>query len=454
VHPQSVANNRLKVEEEQESMGKNGAEERQPISRRPRVAAAYGRRAFFKAGAALTVFAGSAFVPAVTRSQTESDPLAIPPWMRQQGFPILSPAYGAPSPFEKNVVRRKREVRATETAAASFAPLQDMYGTITPNGLCFERHHAGVPQIDPAEHRLLIHGLVDRPLIFTMDDLLRFPSVSRIHFLECSGNTQNWESVKPEFGVQQTHGLVMCCEWTGVLLSTLLDEVGVKPEAKWVLAEGADAAAMTRSVPMAKALGDAIVVYAQNGERLRREQGYPLRLLLPGFEGNMNIKWLRRLKLGDKPWQSREETSKYTDLMPDGKARQFTFIMEAKSVITRPSGGQKLTGGPGFYEITGLAWTGRGRITKVEVSTNGGQTWQQTWLQEPVLPGALTRFRVPWRWDGGPAILQSRATDETGYLQPRHAELVDVRGVNSVYHYNAIQTWRIAPNGAVTASVA
>ena len=342
-------------------MGKNGAEERQPESRRPRVAAAYGRRAFFKAGAALTVFAGSAFVPAATRSQTKSD---------SPCYPTLDEAarLSNPEPSLRGTVSIRKECRSSQARSSrdrdgggQFSPLQDMYGTITPNGLCFERHHAGVPQIDPAEHRLLIHGLVDRPLVFTMDDLLRFPSVSRIHFLECSGNTQNWESVKPEFGVQQTHGLVMCCEWTGVLLSTLLDEVAVKPEAKWVLAEGADAAAMTRSVPMAKALDDAIVVYAQNGERLRREQGYPLRLLLPGFEGNMNIKWLRRLKLGDKPWQSREETSKYTDLMPDGKARQFTFIMEAKSVITRPSGGQKLTGGPGFYEITGLAWTGRGR---------------------------------------------------------------------------------------------
>ena len=411
------------------------------------------RRVFLKTGAALTAFAGGTFVPAVTRGQTEPDRLAVPPWMTRQGTPILSPPYGMPSPFEKNVVRRYREVRATDTAATTFAPLQDMYGTITPNGLCFERHHAGVPQIDPAEHRLVVHGLVDRSLVFTMDDLVRFPSVSRTHFLECSGNTQNWKTVKPEFGVQQTHGLLMCCEWTGVLLSTLLDEAGVKPEAKWVLAEGADAAAMTRSVPITKAFEDAIVVYAQNGERLRPEQGYPLRLLLPGFEGNMNVKWLRRLKLGNQPWQGREETSRYTDQMPNGKARQFTFIMEAKSVITRPSGGQRLTGGPGFYEISGLAWTGRGRITKVEVSTDGLH-WQRAQLQQPVLPRALTRFRLPWRWDGGTAMLRSRATDETGYLQPRHAELVNVRGVNSFYHYNAIQTWHVAPDGAVTANVA
>jgi sulfane dehydrogenase subunit SoxC len=234
----------------------------------------------------------------------------------------------------------------------------------------------------------------------------------------------------------------------------LLDEVGIKPNAKWVLAEGADAAAMTRSVPIEKALDDAMVVYAQNGERLRPEQGYPLRLLLPGFEGNTNVKWLRRLKVGDQPWYSREETSKYTDLMPDGKAREFTFIMEAKSVITRPSGGQQLTGGPGFYEITGLAWSGRGRIKEVQVSTDAGKTWQAAQLQEPILSRALVRIRLPWQWDGGPAVLQSRATDETGYIQPRRSELVDVRGVNSFYHYNAIQSWRVNPGGGVSADAA
>jgi sulfane dehydrogenase subunit SoxC len=410
-----------------------------------------GRRAFLKSGAALSALAGGTLVPNVSPAQTG---LAVPEWMKQQGSPILSPPYGVPSPFEKNVVRRYREVRATDTAATTFAPLQDMYGIITPNGLCFERHHGGVPEIDPGAHRLVIHGLVERPLVFTMDELMRFPSVSRIHFLECSGNTVNWKSVNPKFTVQETHGLLMCCEWTGVLLSTLLDEVGIKPNAKWVLAEGADAAAMTRSVPLEKALDDAMVVYAQNGERLRPEQGYPLRLLLPGFEGNTNVKWLRRLKVGDQPWYSREETSKYTDLMPDGKAREFTFIMEAKSVITRPSGGQQLTGGAGFYEISGLAWSGRGRINEVQVSTDAGKTWQGAQLQEPILSRALVRFRLRWQWDGGPVVLQSRAIDETGYTQPRRSELVDIRGVNSFYHYNAIQSWRVNPGGGVSADAA
>jgi sulfane dehydrogenase subunit SoxC len=393
-------------------------------------------------------------VPTVGAAEGGNVPPNVPEWMKEPGAPILSPPYGMPSEFERHVVRRYREKRVTDTAATTFSPLQELYGIITPNGLCFERHHGGVPKIDPAQHRLVLHGMVDRPIIFTMDELMRFPSVSRIHFLECSGNTQNWKGAKPDWTVQHTHGLVMGCEWTGVPLATLLDEAGVKPGARWILAEGADAAAMTRSVPLEKALDDALVVYAQNGERLRPEQGYPVRLLLPGFEGNMNVKWLRRLKVGDQPWHTREETSKYSDLMPDGTARQFTFVMEAKSVITRPSAGQQLTGGPGFYEISGIAWTGRGRITRVEVSTDGGASWREAQLQEPVLSKSLTRFRLPWQWDGGPALLQSRATDETGYLQPRHNEIVDARGVNSFYHYNAIQTWRVAPGGGVTIHVA
>jgi sulfane dehydrogenase subunit SoxC len=355
-----------------------------------------------------------------------------------------------PSKFEGNVVRRQREPRGTNTAAASWAPLQDLDGIITPNGLCFERHHGGVPTIDPDQHRLIIHGLVQRPLILTMDDLVRFPAQSRIHFLECSGNTQNWRRPDPKSTVQDTHGLIMCCEWSGVPLATLLEEAGVKPEAKWILAEGADAAAMTRSIPVEKAFDDVLVAYGQNGERLRPEQGYPVRLLLPGFEGNMNIKWLRRLKLGDRPFETREETAKYTDLMPSGSARQFTFLMEAKSVITRPSGGQRLKAGPGFYEISGIAWSGRGRITRVDVSTDGGRSWRQSELQTPILAKALTRFRSPWRWEGGSALLASRAIDETGYVQPSHEQIVAVRGTHSVYHYNAIQSWRIDPNGEVS----
>ncbi|HXW28907.1 MAG TPA: sulfite dehydrogenase, partial [Xanthobacteraceae bacterium] len=275
--------------------------------------------------------------------------------------------------------------------------------------------------------------------------------VSRLHFLECSGNSF-WTGMSAKWTVQETHGLLSCCEWTGVLLSTVLGEAGVKPDARWVLAEGADAAAMARSVPIEKALDDALLVYAQNGERLRPEQGYPLRLLLPGYEGNMNVKWLRRLKLGDQPFETREETSKYTDPMPDGTARQFTFVMEAKSVITFPSGGLRLHD-RGFYEISGLAWSGRGRITRVDVSTDGGVSWEPARLQEPILTRCLTRFRLPWRWDGSPARLQSRAIDETGYVQPNRVDLVAVRGLNSYYHCNAIHEWQIAADGAITNAV-
>jgi sulfane dehydrogenase subunit SoxC len=368
--------------------------------------------------------------------------------MTRQGEPILSPPYGQPSRFEKDVVRRPTDQTPTASASWSFTPLQDLHGIITPNGLFFERHHAGVPEIPPDQHRLMIHGLVDRPLIFTMDDLVRFPSVSRICFLECSGNTlTQWKAPTKET-VQSSHGLLSCGEWTGVPLSTLLEAVGVQPTAKWILAEGADAAAMTRSIPIEKAWYDALIVYGQNGEALRPEQGYPVRLLLPGFEGNMQIKWLRRLELGDKPWYTREETSKYTDLMPDGRAREFSFDMEAKSVITYPTTSHTMRG-PGFYEITGVAWSGYGRVARVDISTDGGNNWQPAQLQEPILPKALTRFRFGWQWNGGPALLQSRVMDESGYVQPTHDQLVRVRGTNSVYHYNAVYTWQIAPNGEI-----
>lgn len=412
-----------------------------------------GRRRFLSGTAAGAALAAT-LLPRPGRAQTAAPdaqgslPPNTPGWMKHQGEPIVNPPYGLPSKYEKNVVRQPTDLTPTPTSSWSFTPLQNLHGIITPNGLFFERHHAGVPDIPPDQHRLMIHGLVDRPLLLAMDDLMRFPSVSRIYFLECSGNTlTQWKPTKES--VQGSHGLVSCGEWTGVQLSTLLQEVGVKPGAKWILAEGADAAAMTRSIPIEKAWDDALVVFGQNGEALRPEQGYPVRLLLPGYEGNMSIKWLRRLELGDEPWYTREETSKYTDLMPDGRARKFSFVMEAKSVITRPSSTATLRG-PGFYEVSGLAWTGSGRIVRVDVSTDGGDNWQPARLQGPVLAKALTRFRFGWQWDGSPALLQSRAIDETGYVQPTHEQLVRVRGLNSVYHYNAIYTWQIMPSGEIT----
>ncbi len=378
----------------------------------------------------------------------------VPSWTTEQGAPIAEDHYGAPSPFEAHVVRRPREKLLFDTAGSIVTPLQDLDGIITPNGLHYIRSHAGTPAIDPDRHRLMVHGMVDRKLSFSMEDLMRFPSVSAIHFLECSGNTGLYKAstIKPGWTVQDTHGLLSCAEWTGVRLSDVLAEAGVQAGALWMLAEGADACAMTRSIPVAKAMDDAILAYSQNGERLRPEQGYPLRLLLPGYEGNTNIKWLRRLKLGTAPFETREETSKYTDLGRDGKALQFNFVMRVKSVITRPSPGFRLRQ-TGFQEISGLAWSGNGRVTRVEVSVDDGASWVDAALQGPVLPRCLTRFRAPWSWGGGPAVLQSRATDETGAVQPTRAAVLAERGPNFYYHYDAITSWRLADDGSFALAV-
>jgi sulfane dehydrogenase subunit SoxC len=361
--------------------------------------------------------------------------------------------YGSRSQFESEV--RWRFPTATKESSWTMTPLDKGNGIVTPSGLHFERHHGGIPNIDPAKHTLTVHGMVKTAKTFTMADLKRFPSVSRFHFVECSGNgLTEWKQPTLKT-VQGTHGLTSTSEWTGIPVSTILSECGIEDGAAWILAEGSDAAVMTRSVTLDKALGDAMLAFAQNGEALRPEQGYPLRLLLPGWEGNTHIKWLRRLEISDKPFMTREETSKYTDLLNGGKARQFSFTMEAKSVITFPSGEMKLPG-PGFYEVTGIAWSGRGRVKRVEVSTDGGENWELASLQEPIMPVCHTRFRFPWRWDGKPAILQSRCQDETGYIQPTIQQLVDVRGLDghakfgSVYHLNGIQSWAVASDGSVT----
>jgi len=274
--------------------------------------------------------------------------------------------------------------------------------------------------------------------------------VSRIQFLECSGNSGALNNAEP---AQQTagglHGLVSCSDWAGVPLAVLLDEAGVKPEGKWLLAEGGDAASMSRSVPMAKAMDDAILALYQNGERLRPEQGYPVRLFLPGYEGNMNVKWLRRIKVTAEPTMTKDETSKYSDLQPSGRAKLFTFPMEVKSVITSPSGMQTMQG-PGLYQISGVAWSGFGRIRRVEISADGGKSFAQAALDGAPLPLAFTRFRMPWRWDGSPSVLMSRAVDETGAVQPTRAALMAARGAQFRYHYNAIQSWSVAAGGAVS----
>ena len=320
---------------------------------------------------------------------------------------------------------------------------------ITPNGVHFERSHSGIPDINPDTHRLLIHGLVKRPLVFTVESLGRYPRESRVAFIECGGNGQLLYQKEPAaVGVQAIHGLVSCAEWTGVKLSVLLQEAGVDPKAKWVLAEGADAAGMSRSIPVAKAMDDALIALYQNGERVRPSNGYPMRLLLPGYEGNMNVKWLRRIKLTEGPTMTKDETSKYTITLPDGKSLQFVLPQEGKSVITQPSPGLTMKG-PGLYEISGLAWSGYGKITKVEVSADGGKSWANAVLQPPVLSKALTRFRMPWRWNGGPAVLQSRATDESGYVQPTREKMIAARGNRTIYHANAITTWAVSDKGEV-----
>lgn len=399
-----------------------------------------------------TAALGAAFSPLVRAeappltTTVGGKPLEVPTWTKSLGGPTAV-AYGKPSKFETGAVRNIYPGLKEPMSAYSTSPLQELDGIITPNGLFYERNHAGVPEIDPANHQLVIHGLTNEALLFTVDEIRQFPSVSRIHFIECSGNP----SFLPPWGktAAEVAGLVSCAEWTGVPLKTLLEEAGLKPEAKWVIAEGADGAAMTRSIPIEKCLDDVMVVYSQNGERLRPEQGYPLRLLVPGYEGNTHIKWLRRLHVTDAPAYSREETAKYTDLMADGRSRKFSFVMECKSLITSPSGTHKLTR-KGLHEMRGIAWSGNGKITRVDVSIDGGRNWYEAKLQEPVLNKSLTAFRAPFEWSGAEMVIMSRAIDETGYVQPSLEQLKKVRGEVSFYHNNATQPWRINSNGEVT----
>lgn len=336
------------------------------------------------------------------------------------------------------------QLRKIPSDTSSRTPLQNLYGIITPSDLHFERHHGGVPFIDPTKYQLLIHGMVKKPMIFTLRDLKRFPSVSRIAFLECSGN---FRGGKEKLTPQEICGLTSQSEWTGVMLSTLFREVGVDPRATWFLAEGSDAAVMTRSIPVQKGWKDAMIAYGQNGEALRPEQGYPARLFLPGWEGNTNIKWIRRIELSDKPFMTREETSKYTEQVKD-RIRQFSFDMDARSIITFPAYPVQLE--KGYVEIRGIAWSGRGKILKVEISTDNGKNWQPAQLQEPVLDKAHTYFRYLWKWNGAETAIMSRAIDETGYTQPTLDQLVQARGRDmGGYHMNPITAWVIKKDGQV-----
>ena len=397
------------------------------------------RRSLLAAGAGSVGLAGAP-------SALGAADLSIEPWMREPGSPFTG--YGQPSRFESKTVRTSASAPGTTGAGASRTPLQRLNGTITPNGLHFERHHSGIPDIDPDAHRLLIHGLVNRPLLFTLEALARYPMETRIAFIECGGNSGAlYQKEAAQLDLQASHGLLSCAEWTGVRLALLLEEAGIEPQARWLLAEGADAAGMSRSVPI-QAADEALVALYQNGERVRPSNGYPMRLLLPGYEGNMNVKWLRRIKATEGPTMTKDETSKYTILLPSGKSLQFVFPIETKSVIAYPSPGITLPGA-GIYEISGLAWSGYGKISQVEVSADGGKSWAPAALREPVLPKALTRFRLPWRWDGGPAVLQSRATDGSGYVQPTRDALITERGSRATYHFNGITSWAVGEHGEV-----
>ncbi|WP_244228104.1 sulfite dehydrogenase [Mucilaginibacter kameinonensis] len=359
---------------------------------------------------------------------------AIPDPTKQPG--PLPGKVGTRSPFE-SPVKKPSDI-------SSRTPLQDLYSTITPSDLHFERHHAGVPSIDPNQYELLIHGMVERPMKFSLHDLKRFPSVTRTCFIECAGN---FRTGKEDMTVQEILGLTSQSEWTGVMLSTLFRELGVNPKATWFLAEGGDAAVLTRSIPIRKAWDDAMIVYAQNGEAIRPEQGYPARLLLPGWEGNTNVKWLRRIEISDAPYFTREETSKYTYPVKD-KIRMFSFEMDARSIITYPSFPQTIE--RGWIEIRGIAWSGRGKVVKVEVSTDAGKNWIEARLQGPVLEKAHTYFRHLWHWDGSETEILSRVTDETGYTQPTLKQLIDARGKDiGGYHMNPVTAWRIKRDGNV-----
>lgn len=412
-----------------------------------------GRRDFLRGAFAAAAAGIAATGAARAAAPADGDPniLNLPEHSKGLGQPVVTDGYGKPSKFERNVQRRQSPgLTQTTQASVSFAPLQSLFGIVTPSGLHFERHHQGWWDIDPSKHRLMLNGMVKTPRVFTMDEIMRLPSVSRFHFIECGANTgMEWGNVAVPT-CQYTHGMLSCSEFTGVPLITLLEMAGADlKNGKFVLAEGADGSSMTRTIPMSLIRsGEVLVAYGQNGEMLRPENGYPLRLVVPGVQGVSWVKYLRRIEVGDMPFASKDEAIHYVDLMPDGLHRQYTSIQECKSVVTTPSGGQVLLD-KGFYNVSGLAWSGRGKVKRVDVSVDGGRSWRTARLEGPVMSKCLTRFNIDWVWDGKPAIIQSRATDETGYVQPTNRQLRAVRGTRSIYHNNSIQSWLVQENGEV-----
>jgi sulfane dehydrogenase subunit SoxC len=421
---------------------------------------ARGRRDFMRramASAAVGVAAPAALAQAnpVAADGGDAAILNLPAHSKGLGQAVVTDGYGKPSKFEVNVQRRASPgLTQTRQSSVSVAPLQSLFGIVTPSGLHFERHHQGWWDVDPSQHRLMVNGsdlsLLMTSKVFTMDELMRLPAVSRFHFIECGANTgMNWGNVAVPT-CQYSHGMLSCSEFTGVPLRALLEMCGADfKRGRYVLAEGADGSSMTRTIPMGLIeSGEVLVAYGQNGEMLRPENGYPLRLVVPGVQGVSWVKYLRRIEVGDQPYATKDEALHYIDLMPGGQHRQYTSIQECKSVVTTPSGGQVLLD-QGYYSINGLAWSGRGRIRRVDVSVDGGRNWRSARLESPVLSKCLTRFNLDWVWDGRPAMVQSRATDSTGYVQPSYRQLRAVRGTRSIYHNNAIQTWNVQESGEV-----
>ena len=403
------------------------------------------RRVFLGGSAAAAVAVGAGAARAAG-----PDPLIteVQDWAAGLGEGVDATPYGLPIRFEDDVIRRNVEWLTADTISSiNFTPIHALDGTITPQGCAFERHHSGAIELRKEDYRLMINGMVETPLVFTYEDLTRFPRENHVYFCECAANTgMEWAGAQLN-GAQFTHGMIHNMEYTGVPLRTILEEAGYSTDGKWVYVEGADASSNGRSIPMEKALDDVLVAFKANGEALRKEHGYPVRLVVPGWEGNMWVKWLRRVEVMDAPVESREETSKYTDTLADGTSRKWTWEMDAKSVVTAPSPQSPITHGPGPLVITGLAWSGRGAITRVDVSKDGGKTWETARLAKPGETRALTRFYLDTEWDGGEMLLQSRAMDDTGYVQPTKAQLREVRGENSIYHNNCIQTWWVRETG-------
>ena len=414
------------------------------------------RRDFFRKTAALSVtaIAGTSLIS----SNAKADDPAImhhPSWGQKWGDPVTKNRYGMPSKYEHNVLRRNTKLLASGNYRASIAvtPIQESMGIITPNGLFFSRSHGGVAHVDPNEYRLMIHGLVEKPIVLTLEQLKKYPSVTRTHFIECPANGgQEWRG--PQFNsIQFAKGFMSCAEWTGVYVKTILEDLGLdKEKAKWMLTEGSDNSEMGRTVPIDKVLDDAMIVWGQNGEALRPEQGYPVRLLLPGWEGNLCVKWLKRLEFSSEPWYCKEETSKYTALKPSGKAIQHFYANEVNSTVTSPSpeiDWTHLEDGD-IIEIEGLAWSGMGTITRVDLSFDGGKTYTNAKLKGLVLPKAWTRWSFMHTYKKGERLLlTSRAMDDAGYIQPTIDQEVSVMGVESVYHRNAVETWEVTATGEV-----